>query len=132
MSNLYLSHETALAFWRYWSIRNALSLGAFHCRKAHSTEGLPFRVSPSSSVLAPLVETREGLLAILEEALSEDSDVLRHALAVAECPDASTSDGEGHRAIGNCICSARASQGFACKKVSSTTIALPHSLSGLF
>lgn len=96
MSNLYLSHETALAFWRYWSIRNALSLGVFHCRKAHSTEGLPFRVFPSSSVLASLVETREGLLAILEEALSEGSDVLRHALAVAECPDASTSDGEGH------------------------------------
>lgn len=99
MSNLYLSHETALAFWRYWSIRNALSLGVFHCRKAHSTEGLPFRVFPSSSVLASLVETRERLLAILEEALSEGSDVLRHALAVAECPDASTSDGEGHRAM---------------------------------
>lgn len=100
MLSIYLSHETALAFWRCWSIRNALSLGAFHYRKVHSTEGLPFRALPSSSVLAAPIETREDLVAILEKAArAEDSEALRCAREAVGWFGAPESDEEGERVV---------------------------------
>lgn len=70
MKSVYLSHVSALAFWRLWSVANPISLQEFHARRINQAGDLPARLFAGSSVLVSPASRREDV----EEALGRALD----------------------------------------------------------
>lgn len=85
MSNIYLSHETALEFWRLWSARNSIALRLFHQRRATQTDDLPFRVFPSSAVITHAASTKRDIAKIIEGTLEAEMSEELGILLQAHC-----------------------------------------------
>lgn len=74
MRSVYLSHDTALRFWREWSIDRAIPLRDFHKCAARTTRDLPARTFPSSSVIRSSLATRSSIVELLGRILRETPD----------------------------------------------------------
>ena len=78
METVYLSHDSALAYWRAWSAEQGISVREFHNRNSRKTDDLPFRTFPTTSTLAGAVGTKTGIQAALRRSSLP--------LMTAECP----------------------------------------------